>query len=313
MRGSYIEVNDSKWQISIANELYNTQVMRSEEEILDLIMKIAGEDDAIRAVVMNGSRVNPDIAVDPFQDFDIRYYVTDIDRFRSNPEWARRFGEFMILQMPDGMFEEKAGQQPSFSYLMQFTDGNRIDLSIHPLSDLAKIMEDSLARLLLDKDGVVAALPTPSDKSYWPTPPSAKLFADTCNEFWWISIYVAKALWRGQIFFAKDLLDRPMRDQLMTTLTWYFGMQTGFRVNPGKWGANFKEHLHPDIIRQLEQTYAGVEADENWDALLVMCNLFRKVATEISEKYGFLYPTEEDKRVTAHLEKIRQLPPKTDT
>jgi len=46
--------------------------MRNEKEMLDLILNIAENDDNIRAVIMNGSRVNPHAKKDPFQDFDIR-------------------------------------------------------------------------------------------------------------------------------------------------------------------------------------------------------------------------------------------------
>ena len=45
--------------------------MRSEQEMLDLIVGIAREDKCIRAVIMNGSRANPNAPRDFFQDFDI--------------------------------------------------------------------------------------------------------------------------------------------------------------------------------------------------------------------------------------------------
>lgn len=48
--------------------------MRSEQEILDLILNTAQADERIRAVVMNGSRVNPNAPRDPFQDYDVIYW-----------------------------------------------------------------------------------------------------------------------------------------------------------------------------------------------------------------------------------------------
>ena len=47
--------------------------MRSEHEILELILNTAKSDDRIRAVIMNGSRTNPNAPRDIFQDFDILY------------------------------------------------------------------------------------------------------------------------------------------------------------------------------------------------------------------------------------------------
>lgn len=282
--------------------------MRSEQEMLDLILNIARRDEAIRVVVMNGSRVNPKATRDIFQDFDIIYFVTDMSRFKSNLEWIKQFGELMILQMPETMQDPPPSPDEGFAYLMQFTDGNRIDLNILPMTNLASINSDSLTVLLLDKDGIVNQLPVASDKSYLPLPPTSKAFSDCCNEFWWVSVYAAKALWREEIFYVKDLLDGAMREQLMKMLTWYFGIQTDFQENPGKQGKNFRKHLEPETMRWLEQTYSGLDFEENWEALFAMSDLFRKVGTRIAEKFGFDYPSEEDRRVTAYLKHIRQLP-----
>ncbi len=53
--------------------------MRSEQEMLDLILDTARKDERIRAVMMNGSRANPNAPRDFFQDFDIVYFVTEVD------------------------------------------------------------------------------------------------------------------------------------------------------------------------------------------------------------------------------------------
>jgi len=98
--------------------------MRSEQEMLELIVGIAREDERIRAVIMNGSRANPNAPPDPFQDFDIVYIVTDVAPFRYNYEWIKRFGEIMIMQMPEDMEDPPPSNNGGFGYLMQFTDGN---------------------------------------------------------------------------------------------------------------------------------------------------------------------------------------------
>jgi aminoglycoside 6-adenylyltransferase len=38
------------------------------------------------------------------------------------------------------------------------------------------------------------------------------------------------------------------------------------------------------------------------------CTLFRKTAIPVAEHFGFEYPFEDDRRVTAHLEYVRSLP-----
>ncbi len=282
--------------------------MRSEQEMLDLILGTARGDERIRVVLMNGSRANPNAPRDIFQDFDIVYLVTDVAPFRRNLAWIQRFGERMIVQMPDDMQDPPPGDESGFVYLMQFADGNRIDLGIYPLHQLDERLGDSLTVLLLDKDGVVGPLEPPSERDYLPKPPTAKAFADCCNEFWWVCPYVAKGLWRQEIIHAKTMLDQVVRQQLMKMLIWHIGVETGFAINPGKYGKYFQRYLKRELWQMLERTYAGAGYDDTWEALLTMGSLFEQVAVPLAEHYGFDYPIDDARRVRAHLEHVRLLP-----
>ncbi len=282
--------------------------MRTEREMLDLILDTARQDERIRAVILNGSRVNPNVRPDIFQDFDVIYVVTDIASFKADPDWHKRFGEIMIMQLPEDMQDPPAENSEAWVYLMQFMDGNRIDLSLQPLSNFHQLTDDSLSVVLLDKDGVIPPLPVPSESSYRPQPPTAKQFADCCNEFWWCSPYVAKGLWRGQITYAKAILDEHLRAQLMKMLAWYVGVQTGFTKSPGYLGKNLQDTLEPELWDALMGTYSGATYDQTWDALFAMCGLFHSVATCVADRFGFAYPYADDKRVSAHLRYVRTLP-----
>jgi aminoglycoside 6-adenylyltransferase len=281
--------------------------MRSEQEMMDLILATAQQDERIRAVIMNGSRVNPHTQRDIFQDFDIVYLVTDVASFTADHTWIDCFGERMILQLPDAM----QGPPPTngaFGYLMQFADGNRIDLTLFPIANLAQLESDSLSLLLLDKDGRLPPFPPPSDRDYLPKPPTAKGFADCCNEFWWVAPYVAKGLWRGELVYAKTMLDQPIRGELIKMLTWYVGVQTNFARNLGYAGKRLQRYLEPTLWTMLEQTYADASYERTWDALFVMGDLFRITAQHVAEHFRFAYPQGDDERVSAHLRHVRHLP-----
>jgi aminoglycoside 6-adenylyltransferase len=282
--------------------------MRSEEEMLDLILETARQDERIRAVVMNGSRVNPNAPRDRFQDFDVVYFVTDVAPFRCNHEWIRRFGEIMIMQMPEEMQDPPPSLDGSFGYLMQFSDGNRIDLGIDPLSMVDQNVADSLSRVLLDKDGLIPPLPLANDSSYVPKPPTAKAFADCCNEFWWVSIYVAKGLWREEILYAQHFLEHFVRDQLTKMLNWHIGLRTGFTRSPGTYGKYVRQYLDAGQWELLLKTYSDASYESTWEALFATCNLFRQLALEVAGHFGFEYQHGEDQRVSAHLEHVRHLP-----
>jgi aminoglycoside 6-adenylyltransferase len=281
--------------------------MRSEKEMLELILSTAREDDRIRAVILNGSRANPEVADDLFQDFDIIYIVTDVVSYKETPAWIERFGELMILQLPDDM-----GDHPSssdrYAYLMQFADGNRIDLTLYSVDRIDELTRDSLSVLLLDKDGIIEPFPPSNESDYLPAPPTQKSFGDCCNEFWWVSAYVAKGLWREEITYAKAVFDQYLRTELMKMLTWYVGVGSDFSINLGKFGRRLQQYLDPTLWVLLVNTYSDADIEHTWDALEAACRLFRTIACSVAEHFGFTYSRDEDENVSVHLKHVRQLP-----
>jgi aminoglycoside 6-adenylyltransferase len=281
--------------------------MRSEQEMLELIVDTARQDERIRAVVLNGSRANPNAPRDFFQDYDVVYFVTDVASFKQDPAWVDRFGELMIMQLPEDMRDPPPGNDEGYTYLMQFTDGNRIDLNIFPLAGISERAKDSLSLLLLDKDGIIGPLATASEHDYLPEPPTAKSFSDCCNEFWWCSPYVAKGLWRGEITYARHMQE-VVREELMKMIVWYIGVKTGFEVNPGKMGKYFQKYLEPELWEMLQKTYADAGYENTWEAVFMMCNLFRIAAVHVADHFGYSYPHSDDGNVSAHLQRVRALP-----
>ncbi|PEN48325.1 aminoglycoside adenylyltransferase [Bacillus toyonensis] len=283
--------------------------MRTEKEMLDLIINTAKEDERIRAVIMNGSRVNPNVKKDCFQDYDIMYVVNDIQSFISNHNWIHRFGEIMIVQMPEEMSLIPADEDGKFPYLMQFMDGNRIDLTLVPVELIKKFVgKDSLSKLLLDKDNCLEEFRPASDKDYLVKKPREKEFLDCCNEFWWCSTNVGKGLWREELTYAKGVLEGPMRDMLVVMLEWHIGMKTKFTANAGKFGKYFEQYVEKDVWEQFKRTFSNAEYENIWDSFFIMGNLFRKVANEIANTYEYQYPQDDDDKVTSYLKHVRKLP-----
>lgn len=75
--------------------------MRDEKEMFGVILGVAERDSRIRAVYMNGSRTNPNVAKDAFRDYDVVYVVTETMPYVENPNWISVFGEVAIVQEPD--------------------------------------------------------------------------------------------------------------------------------------------------------------------------------------------------------------------
>ncbi|WP_306008617.1 aminoglycoside 6-adenylyltransferase [Bacillus sp. MMSF_3353] len=277
--------------------------MRLEKEMMELILRVAEKDERVRAVAMNGSRTNSKVPKDTFRDYDIVYLVSDLQSFLPNHDWVNVFGKRIIMQTPEdmAMFPPELGGR--FTYLMLFEDGNRIDLMLIPIEEKdIYCSEDGLTVILLDKDGNMPKLSEPTDKDYWVKKPSAEFFADCCNEFWWVSTYVAKGLWRQEILYAYDHLNN-VREMLLTMLEWKVGIETNFSLSVGKNSKYLKRYLDNDIWERLMKTYPNGDYEQVWNSLFETIDLFEQVAIEVARILEYQYPSEEANKVKQYLTK----------
>lgn len=271
--------------------------MRSEQEMFDLILRIARDDERVRAVFMNGSRANPKAPKDIFQDYDIVYVVRETASFIKDKEWYRIFGDILIIQLPgelDRISGKKVDFERCYTYLMQFRDGTRIDLRIGTEDfALEECRKDTLTVPLLDKDHILPELPPSNDSGYWVKEPTQELFYRCCNEFWWLSLYVAKGLCRHEILYAMEHLNCYMRGELITMLSWKVGIDTDFSVSIGKCGKYLDRYLSQEEWERLLDTFPEGTVESVWEALFEMCSLFLDTSSLISEIQGFLLPLKE--------------------
>ena len=277
--------------------------------MIGLIVQTAESDERIRAVILNGSRANPSAKKDFLQDYDIVYAVSETECFINDPLWIDRFGERLILQTPQNMTIPAPSADNYFSYLMLFTDGNRLDLSLVPINKFdTSTKQDSQSICLLDKDGIIPALPPASDIDYHIHIPTQKQFSDCCNEFWWVSTYVAKGLWREETTYTLYMLNGPVRSMLIQMIAWHIGIQTNFSVSIGTQGKYLKNLMDPILWKEWLDTYPCATTEEIWEALFTMIKMFRKLAIEVAKHQGFYYRSKEDENISKYLSEIYELP-----
>jgi aminoglycoside 6-adenylyltransferase len=286
--------------------------MRTEKEIFDLILEVANRDNRVRAVYMNGSRANRNVKKDIFQDYDIVYVVTETDSFISDEGWTSVFGEPIIFQEPDKL-DKMQGRAVDFkngyTYLMQYTDGNRIDLHIETIEELTKEYgTDKLTIPLLDKDNCLPQIPAPSDEDYWVKKPTYGQYFSRCNNFWWVAPYCAKGLWRQEILFTIEVMNSYVRQELLTMLCWYVGNQTEFKLSVGKANKYLKEYLEEDLWARLMTTFQMGDYESSWNALITTCELFEEIAPKVGETFEYEYNYEEAKRSFEFIKHIKELP-----
>ncbi len=286
--------------------------MRTDQQMYDLIINTAKEDERIRAVYMNGSRTNPNAVKDIFQDFDIVYVVNETDSFRKDKSWIDRFGERLYMQYPEEGYDYKHDVENCYGWLIQFADGNRLDLHVCTLKHVLKeIQTDRLCKILLDKDECLPETPEATDEDYWVKKPTDGQFLDTCNEFWWCLNNIAKGLWRREVPYVMDMLNYVVRPQLLRLLEWKVGFFTNFTVSIGKSGKYMYRWLSNDIWDTFIETYPKGDVNEIWNSVFIMCDLFNEIAEELAVIMKVKYNETEAKNSLMFLRHVSQLPADT--
>jgi aminoglycoside 6-adenylyltransferase len=191
---------------------------------------------------------------------------------------------------------------------MLFADSVRIDLSFAPLANLAYLGKDTLTAVLLDKDGLVGALPTPSDHGYHTPRPSRKEYAETVNEIFWCSGNIAKGIWRGELPYVRAMFEVVVRPCVARVLAWYAADLHGWTIDLGIFEKRLMKYLPPDLWAAYVQTFAAAGYDETWDALFAALRLVRLAGTHLAESLNYDYPLDDDRRMVGYLERVRALP-----
>ncbi|MGI5894401.1 MAG: aminoglycoside 6-adenylyltransferase [Candidatus Merdivicinus sp.] len=281
--------------------------MRTEAEMMELILGFARKDKRVRAVWMNGSRANPNAKRDQWQDFDIVFAVTEMGSFLADDSWLDIFGERVIMQSSREQLDQYDADgnlnfEDWFIAMMQFADGNRIDLSLVPLESAAeKILSDKMCRLLLDKDGILPNVPPSTDEDYRVKLPTELEFRCCVNEVRWVAPYVAKGIWRKEIPYAQEMLG-VVREQVVRMLGWEITLEQGKPVNIGKCGKYLEDFLPADQYRQFLEGYAGGTLEQIRKSLFVLYDLFALVSGKVAEKLGFRLDRHEEEKVRQFLQ-----------
>ena len=255
---------------------------RIEEQMLRLIIQTA-ENLQVEAVAMSGSRTDTKVPKDEFQDYDVVYVVDDLDNLTSDLSWLNQFGNRLIEQ------HNIVGHR--HLYLMLFEDGNRIDLTLCPKEYIQEWVDSEANFEVIKDDKGLFESYLPSPKRYWTCPPTEEEFAASCNEFWWVSAYVVKAIRRNQLIYATDHLYGICQQEILKVLAWHVTSDRG-AVDIGK---NYKYLFHY-LPAEKEKVFSALldlsSIEKVGQSLFATMKLFDGEAQELAQKMGFTYDKE---------------------
>ena len=278
--------------------------MRNKEEMMKLIMDVAINDERIRAVTMEGSRANKNATHDQYCDFDICYIVSDIREFTKDNKWVEIFGEILIVQYPMDWYSHPynyAGHD-NFAYLIQFKDGNRIDLTLIDVCNIDKEQGYCEPRIvLLNKDNFKELQQIDDESVFYIQKPSEMEYCNTCNEFRWLSVYISKGLCREELYYAKYAYDVLMMEMFIKMLNWKIGVDNDFNVTTGDHSKYLKRFLTLEEMKRFHSVFPNGTYEDIWSKLYVIYDYFAEIAKYVGEALKYNFDAKETEEVRSFL------------
>ncbi|MEM6429033.1 MAG: aminoglycoside 6-adenylyltransferase [Deinococcota bacterium] len=282
--------------------------------LTDIITWAQYRDD-VRAVLLTSSRASKMKQPDALSDLDIVLIVKDVLPFLHSLVWQEDIARVMVrLPVTDDL--NNANQRTHYR-LVFYEGGNKVDYTLMNVGLLEHFVTtqtltadlDVGYKVLVDKDDLASKLQPPTYTAYIVHPPNQKLLDDTVQEFFFESTYVAKNLWRGELWPAHYSLEQVMKQQMLRrVLEWYVSSQQDWTFSPGVLGRGLQNHLPKEMWQALVETFVRFEVGEMWKSLFDTIDLFRDVSKHVADGLNLDYPQAVDDEVTAYLKQIQRMP-----
>jgi aminoglycoside 6-adenylyltransferase len=251
------------------------------DRMLAALVAWAAAEDAVRRLVLVGSRARPEVP-DDLADIDVQVYCDRVEPFTSDDAWLAPLAAVWINvrdQYADGDLVVP-------TRLVIFDGGVKVDFAFYPAATLSRGVRAGLAhRVLVDKTG---RIPTPVDAAVPPAAlPTASDYRRAVDEFWFEAYHAAKYLARDELWLA-TARDWAAKQWLWQMIVWHELICRQHAEPP--WHDGRRAVAGAETWRGLHDTFAAFDADAGWRALEATIRLFRQLATDLAQAGAFSYP-----------------------
>ena len=285
---------------------------QTETGYADLIARFtrwAQDQPDIRAALMIGSRARREHPADEWSDLDIVVFAANPQAYVVSADWIQHVGEpclTFVERTPGDGWERPA----------LFAGGLDVDFALNPAEwlqhmaatavppDMADVLRRG-TRVLLDKDGHLTQIwqrPLPAATPF--QRPSEPEFLSVVNDFWYHALWTAKHLRRGELWWAKSGLDMRLKGLLAQMLEWQARAVQGPNHDTWMRGRFLEEWADPRAVQALPGAFAHYDPADMGRALLVTMAVFRWLAVETAQRWGFSYPSAGDRAATGLTEQL---------
>ena len=286
---------------SLPNIYHKRNAVRNFDQNIQKIVHFANNHETIEYVILNGSRVNPNITPDKYSDYDIIFGCNDYVSFVEDKAWINYFGKLLIVQI--NKIEEDGMGWPIF--LMQFENGFRLDLQFYPGNPNSIYHRDSLSKILLDKHNVFDNIFAPNETTYFVTKPGSEQYFKEVNEFYWCIINVAKGIARNEVTYSRYMYESIVRRSFMEIINWYLGYENNWMVNPGKFGKFYGKYCQNELWTKIKETYRTYKKDDFFKAIIESCRLIKEIDEKLRNHLEIIGKRENVDEIITYISGIR--------
>ncbi len=258
----------------------------------------AKKTDDIRAAFVVGSRARVDHPADEWSDLDIIIFANNNETYLSTTDWLEKMGDIwtsFIYQTVSGEPER----------LTLFKGGFQVDLVFHSNNELSQLVKERSTpssfyrgvRVLIDKDNVSHYIVPASFKLKTSSTITEEAFVEVINMFWFVAIYIAKQILRGELWVAKTR-ENDMRALMLQMIEWHAKALYGEDYDVWHAGRFLDEWVDQATLKELKNTFSHYEKRDSFTALVATMNLFRRLSQEVAVRRQLRYPTETDQTIT---------------
>ncbi|MDR3645112.1 MAG: aminoglycoside 6-adenylyltransferase [Clostridia bacterium] len=256
----------------------------------DRFIKWAQSSEDMKAAFVVGSRARKENAADEWSDLDIIIYTTNPQYYLEESDWLNSLGELLCTFV----YKTSAGEPER---LTLFNGGYQVDFVVHFYSELldmvhAKIVPQNFyrgVRMIVDKESGASDIVPGADNKPRKKVINEEMFAQIVNMFWFISLYIAKQLLRGELWAAKDR-EADSRQLLLQMIEWHAVAKNGEDYDTWHAGRFINEWADKSILAELKNAYGHYDYTDSRHALSAAMALFSRLSHEVADRYGYRYP-----------------------
>lgn len=278
--------------------------MEKRDPIIQKLMGFCYDHNQISGLVQTGERTNPTTQQDQLMNYHFVMGTKDIGLFQDPHFLEELFENTLVHDKSKATFLVNKTTKEAVTYHLVLDDITVIELSFVPENKLQTyINNDSLSKLLVNKENLYIAKKTQTDVSYRQLKPTQGEFHHICNTFFVEALNVSKGLYRNQIIYAMKAF-QEMQAALEAMIAFHIGVHYNFSVNVGLRYENFKVYLDPQMYQDYLKTYPLPERRDMKQALIRAHQLFRHTGLDVARALEYPYPKEADRSI---IEQIRDL------